>query len=75
MSHYSADLRDLEFTPFEFLDTKDRFGTGPFAQMHVEGELAAVRFFTTQVLPRLSAERVVVQNTDNALMAVDEAAL
>ena len=37
--------------------------------------LAAARSFTTQVLPRLSAERVVVENTDNALMEVDEAAL
>ncbi|MGY1624949.1 acyl-CoA dehydrogenase [Geodermatophilus sp. SYSU D00965] len=39
-----------------------------------EGKLAATRFFCTQVLPRLSAERVVVEHTDNALMAVDEAA-
>ena len=29
MSHYTANLRDLEFNLFEFLDTKDRFGTGP----------------------------------------------
>src|SRR5690348_37359 len=33
MSHYTANLRDLEFNLFEFLDTKDRFGTGPFEQM------------------------------------------
>jgi hypothetical protein len=26
------------------------------------------------VLPRLSSERVIVENTDNALMEVDEAA-
>ena len=39
-----------------------------------EGKLAATRFFTTQVLPRLTAERVIVENTDNALMEVDEAA-
>ena len=39
-----------------------------------EGKLAATRFFCTQVLPRLSAERVIVENTDNALMEVDEAA-
>ncbi|MGY1590586.1 acyl-CoA dehydrogenase [Geodermatophilus sp. SYSU D00708] len=39
-----------------------------------EGKLAATRFFCTQVLPRLAAERVVVEHTDNALMAVDEAA-
>ncbi len=40
-----------------------------------EGKLAAARFFTTQVLPRLSSERAIVENTDNALMEVDEAAL
>ena len=39
-----------------------------------EGKLAAARFFTSQVLPRLSSERVIVERTDNALMEVDEAA-
>ena len=39
-----------------------------------EGKLAATRFFCTQVLPRLSSERSIVENTDNALMEVDEAA-
>jgi hypothetical protein len=46
MSHYTANLRDLEFNLFEFLDTKDRFGTGPFAQMDVEsarGVLTEIR--------------------------------
>jgi alkylation response protein AidB-like acyl-CoA dehydrogenase len=46
MSHYTANLRDLEFNLFEFLDTKDRFGTGPFAQMDTEtarGVLAEIR--------------------------------
>ena len=46
MSHYTANLRDLEFNLFEFLDTKDRFGTGPFEQMDAEtarGVLAEVR--------------------------------
>src|SRR3954449_8571643 len=38
-----------------------------------EGKLAATRFFTTQVLPRLSSERAIVENTDNSLMEVDEA--
>jgi alkylation response protein AidB-like acyl-CoA dehydrogenase len=37
------------------------------------GKLAATRFFCTQVLPRLTSERTVVENTDNALMEVDEA--
>src|SRR5215218_9806315 len=45
---------------------KDRF--------FYEGKLAATRFFATQVLPRLSAERAIVENTDNALMEIDEAA-
>src|SRR5688500_4518427 len=36
MTHYTANLRDLEFNLFEFLDTKDRFGTGPFEQMDAE---------------------------------------
>ena len=39
-----------------------------------EGKLAAARFFTTQVLPRLAGERAIVGNTDNALMEVDEVA-
>ena len=39
-----------------------------------EGKLAATRFFATQVLPRLASERAVVENTDNALMEVPEAA-
>jgi alkylation response protein AidB-like acyl-CoA dehydrogenase len=46
MTHYTANLRDLEFNLFEFLDTKDRFGTGPFEQMDAEtarGVLAEVR--------------------------------
>src|SRR3712207_5728741 len=46
MSHYTANLRDLEFNLFEFLETKDRFGTGPFEQMDAEtarGVLAEIR--------------------------------
>ncbi|MBB3677731.1 acyl-CoA dehydrogenase [Modestobacter versicolor] len=46
MSHYTANLRDLEFNLFEFQSTKDRFGTGPFEQMDAEtarGVLAEVR--------------------------------
>ena len=39
-----------------------------------EGKLAATRFFCTQILPRLTAERFFVENTDNALMEIDEAA-
>src|SRR3954464_9954698 len=46
MSHYTANLRDLEFNLFEFLDTKDRFGNGPFEQMDAEtarGVLSEIR--------------------------------
>ena len=46
MGHYTANLRDLEFNLFEFLDTKDRFGTGPFEQMDAEtarGVLSEIR--------------------------------
>src|SRR3978361_144450 len=46
MGHYTANLRDLEFNLFEFLDTKDRFGTGPFEQMDAEtarGVLTEIR--------------------------------
>ena len=39
-----------------------------------EGKLAATRFFCTQVLPRLTSERAIVEQTDNALMEVPEAA-
>ena len=44
-------------------------------RLFYEGKLAATRFFCTQVLPKLTAERVLVEHTDNALMEVDEAAL
>src|SRR3954452_1405150 len=45
---------------------KDRF--------FYEGKLAATRFFCSQVLPKLAAERTIVENTDNALMEIPEAA-
>jgi alkylation response protein AidB-like acyl-CoA dehydrogenase len=35
MSHYTANLRDLEFNLFEFLEIKDRFGSGPWQHMDV----------------------------------------
>src|SRR3954454_14415778 len=46
MSHYTANLRDLEFNLFEFLDTKEQYGSGPFEQMDAgtaRGLLAEVR--------------------------------
>jgi len=39
-----------------------------------EGKVAAARFFSRQVLPRLTAERVIADSTDNDLMDLDEAA-
>jgi alkylation response protein AidB-like acyl-CoA dehydrogenase len=38
------------------------------------GKIAAARFFSRQVLPRLTAERAIAEATDNALMEVDESA-
>jgi hypothetical protein len=43
-------------------------------RLFYEGKLAATRFFCSQVLPKLAAERAIAENTDNALMEVDEAA-
>ncbi|MCW2616958.1 MAG: Acyl-CoA dehydrogenase, partial [Modestobacter sp.] len=43
-------------------------------RLFYEGKLAATRFFCTQVLPKLTSERFLVEHTDNALMEVDEAA-
>jgi alkylation response protein AidB-like acyl-CoA dehydrogenase len=45
---------------------KDR----PFYQ----GKIGAARFFAATVLPELSASRAIVENADNALMDLDEAA-
>jgi alkylation response protein AidB-like acyl-CoA dehydrogenase len=39
-----------------------------------EGKLAAARFFATTRLPLLTAERAIVENADNALMELPEAA-
>jgi len=39
-----------------------------------QGKVAAARFFSRQVLPRLTAERAIAEATDNDLMDLDEAA-
>ena len=36
MSHYKANLRDLEFNLFEVLDIGQRLGSGPFAEMDAD---------------------------------------
>ena len=36
MSHYKANLRDIEFNLFEVFGAADRLGTGPFAEMDPE---------------------------------------
>ncbi len=36
MSHYRANVRDIEFTLFEVLRVQDRFGSGPFADADEE---------------------------------------
>ncbi|MET8947061.1 acyl-CoA dehydrogenase [Streptomyces sp. NPDC004542] len=38
-----------------------------------EGKIAAASFYARTVLPRLAAERVIAQTTDNSLMDLDEA--
>ncbi len=38
------------------------------------GKVAAARFYASQVLPRLAAERAIAEGTDNALMDVPESA-
>jgi alkylation response protein AidB-like acyl-CoA dehydrogenase len=48
MSHYRANVRDIEFNLFEVLRVQDRFGSGPFADADEEtarallGEVAAM---------------------------------
>lgn len=39
-----------------------------------EGKVASARFFCRQVLPLLSAQRTILESTDNALMDLPEAA-
>ncbi|UIJ35256.1 acyl-CoA dehydrogenase [Allobranchiibius sp. GilTou73] len=43
-------------------------------QAFYQGKVAAAHFFTTTVLPRLAADRAVVEATDNALVELPEAA-
>ncbi|HEY6794950.1 MAG TPA: acyl-CoA dehydrogenase [Kineosporiaceae bacterium] len=39
-----------------------------------QGKIAAAQFFARNVLPRLGAERLIAESTDNTLMEVDESA-
>jgi alkylation response protein AidB-like acyl-CoA dehydrogenase len=43
-------------------------------QAFYQGKVAAARFFAKNVLPQLSSRRKVVENADNSIMEVDEAA-
>jgi hypothetical protein len=43
-------------------------------QAFYEGKVAAAQFFARTVLPRLAAERAVVESTDLAVMELDETA-
>ena len=36
MGHYRSNLRDIEFNLFEVLETGDRLGAGPFAEIDAE---------------------------------------
>jgi hypothetical protein len=47
----------------------------PESERHFyEGKIASARWFARTVLPKLSAERVIAENTDLAAMELDEAA-
>ena len=52
------------------LDAPARPQDRPFYQ----GKVAVARFFASTVLPRLTADRTVIESADNSLMAVPEAA-
>ncbi len=53
--------------------TKLAEGASPKDEPFYRGKIAAARFFARQVLPRLTAERVIAEATDNELMDLDEA--
>ncbi|MDQ1645880.1 MAG: hypothetical protein QOJ50_2064 [Cryptosporangiaceae bacterium] len=43
MGHYKSNLRDLEFNLFEVFGAKDRFGSGPFAELDADTARAMLR--------------------------------
>lgn len=45
----------------------------PADRAFYEGKVASARFFARQILPKLTAERAIVESTDNALMDLAEA--
>jgi alkylation response protein AidB-like acyl-CoA dehydrogenase len=47
---------------------------GPADRAFYEGKVAAARFFASQVLPLLGAQRAIAEGTDASLMELDEAA-
>jgi len=49
-------------------------GCLPKDEPYYQGKIGVARFFAANVLPELSARRVIVENADNALMELDEAA-
>ncbi|MCW2633142.1 MAG: acyl-CoA dehydrogenase, partial [Pseudonocardia sp.] len=46
----------------------------PSDRAFYQGKVGAARFFATNVLPELTARRSIVEQADNALMELDEAA-
>ncbi|MBA3292908.1 MAG: acyl-CoA dehydrogenase, partial [Geodermatophilaceae bacterium] len=56
------------------LDALGRGGVPIKDQRFYEGKLTAARFFATQVLPTITAQRAICEATDNAIMELDEAA-
>jgi hypothetical protein len=49
-------------------------GCAPKDEPYYQGKVGVARFFAANVLPELSARRTIVENADNALMELEEAA-
>jgi alkylation response protein AidB-like acyl-CoA dehydrogenase len=49
-------------------------GCAPKDEPYYQGKVGVARFFAATVLPELSARRTIVENADNSLMELDEAA-
>ena len=56
------------------LDALGADGVSEKDRRFYEGKVGVASFFATTVLPRLTAEKAIIENADNALMELDEAA-
>ncbi len=56
------------------LDALGADGVSEKDRRFYEGKVGVASFFATTVLPRLTSEKAIIENADNALMELDEAA-